>query len=191
VTCPGGHSWSDFGAPSAIHVAAGMIARIAGWPVPAEPRTTLNVGMVQGGQSINTIAPGAEFLLDLRSLDEERLSRLEDALHRLAVETAEAEGVETQVCLLGERPAGALPESSPLVHRSAAIHRILGIEPRFEPGSTNANVPFARGIPALCIGIADGGGAHTREEHIRWSTVRKGVEKLVLHAGLWPADEPL
>ncbi len=191
VGCAGGHSWSDFGAPSAIHVAAAMIAAVSGWAVPAEPRTTFNVGLVCGGQSINTIAPEAEFFLDLRSLDEGRLSVLEDALNRLAAEKAGADGVETNVYLLGERPAGSLSESSPLVQRSAEIHRILEIEPRFEPGSTSVNIPLARGIPSLCIGIADGGGAHTLEEHIRHSTVQAGVEKAILHAGLCLEHEPL
>jgi di/tripeptidase len=191
VSCPGGHSWSDFGAPSAIHIAAGMIATVSQWDVPEQPRTTVNVGFVRGGQSINTVAPEAEFLLDIRSLDEEQLSLLEDALNRLAAEAGEADGVEVHVYLLGDRPAGLLPESSPLAQRSQEIHRILELEPHFEPGSTNANIPLARGVPSLCIGIAAGGGAHTRNEYIRRSTVEAGVEKVVLHAALCLSSEQL
>src|ERR1035441_1961830 len=55
VRGPGGHSWSDFGAPNPIIALARAIEVLSQTPVPASPKTTFNVGVIRGGTSVNSI----------------------------------------------------------------------------------------------------------------------------------------
>jgi di/tripeptidase len=57
--------------------------------------------------------------------------------------------------------------------------REQGLEAALTSGSTDANVPLSRGIPALVLGVTKGGGAHTMQEYILTEPVRQGLEQLV------------
>ncbi|MEW6717449.1 MAG: M20/M25/M40 family metallo-hydrolase [Chloroflexota bacterium] len=178
VFTEGGHSWVDFGKRSAIHEMAQLVTKLIGITLPAEPRTTLNVGLIGGGTSVNTIAPEAFLQLDLRSECSQALARLEEAV-REEVGQAQGEGIEIRMEVIGERPMGALPEDHPLVELAAHCLEAQGIKPCFSIGSTDANVPISKGIPAICIGLTRGSGAHTVKETIHTDFLNRGLEQLV------------
>src|SRR6266699_121645 len=114
VRGPGGHSYGDFGLPSAIHGLGKIIAAIADIAVPQKPKTTFNVGVIEGGTSVNTIAERASALLDIRSTDVKALDQLAEQV-RAIVEQRAGEGLQTEIEILGERPAGKRSRSDPLV----------------------------------------------------------------------------
>lgn len=181
VRGPGGHSWGAFGKPSAIHGLGRIISRIAEIEVSSDPKTTFNVGVIQGGTSVNTIAPDASALIDMRSVDPDSLRRLVDDVGRIAASEA-GEGLSVDVEVLGERPAGAVALDHPFVQQSGAVLRALGMDPVYEASSTDANIPISLGIPAVCIGISRGSGGHTVNETIESEPVATGLTQLVLIA---------
>lgn len=177
---PGGHSWGDFGQPSAIHVLAKFIADLDAIPLPRMPKTTLNVGTIEGGVSVNTIAPSVSCLLDLRSTDESSLQRLSERVSRLASKYSRADGVTLHLETIGERPAGVVPVDSPVVKLATATLNVLGVEATLDASSTDANVPIAAGIPAVCIGLTSGGNVHRVDEYIETAAVPVGLAQLGL-----------
>src|SRR6266545_992361 len=107
AAAPGGHSWADFGAPSAIHALVRLAAEIARMEAPTEPRSSFNIGVIEGGSSVNVIAQHAALLLDLRSTAPDGLVRPIDQVEQAlaAARAAESEvtfGLET----VGDRPPG-------------------------------------------------------------------------------------
>ena len=180
VKGPGGHSWGDFGRPNAIHGLSKLIAELDAIPLPRSPKTTLNVGMISGGVSVNTIAPEASCLLDLRSIDESALRRLSDRVTRLVDRSNRGDAVEYTAESIGERPAGVVPADSPIVQIAAGTLAALGLEPSFDASSTDANVPIAAGIPAVCVGLTTGGNVHRTDEYIDLEPVSLGVTQLAL-----------
>lgn len=173
VEGPGGHSWSDFGAPNPITALARGIVEFSRVPVPEDPRTTFNFGVISGGNSVNSIPTEAEVKVDLRSEDEAELSRLEGELRKafaIAVSeemAASATGapLKLKISVIGVRPAGKLPDSSPLLAAVENADRYLSNRSRFERSSTDANLPLSLGIPAIAIGGGGaGGGAHSLNE---------------------------
>jgi tripeptide aminopeptidase len=178
---PGGHSWSDFGAPNAIHACASAIAALTALPLPTEPRTTLSVGRIGGGTSINAIPGEAWFELDLRSEALEPLLRLEAAV-RSHIEEARAAhsgahgAMHADITVFGDRPAGRTPADHPLIAAAVAATRAIGLTPQLASSSTDANVAMAAGIPAIAIGAGgDAGGTHTLRE---WYDNRGGAAGL-------------
>jgi tripeptide aminopeptidase len=180
VKGPGGHSWGDFGRANAIHGLSKLIAELDAIPLPRSPKTTLNVGMISGGVSVNTIAPEASCLLDLRSIDESALRRLSDRVTRLVDRSIRGDSVEYTAESIGERPAGVVPADSPIVQIAASTLAALGLEPSFDASSTDANVPIAAGIPAVCVGLTTGGNVHRTDEYIDVEPVPMGVTQLAL-----------
>lgn len=177
---PGGHSWGDFGRPSAITAMAKLITEIDAIPLPRAPKTTLNVGVLEGGVSVNTIAPRATCLVDLRSTDELALERLTERLSRAVSRTSRNGSVKMSMEAIGERPAGVVPVESPIVHLAARALTTLGLDPSFDASSTDANVPIAAGIPAVCIGLTTGGNVHRTDEYIDLPPVALGVAQFAL-----------
>lgn len=178
VTGPGGHSFSDAGMPNPIAALATALAAVAETPLPEEPRTTLNLGTIRGGISVNSIPESAEATVDFRSTDTTQLVRLEVALHR-AVEDAVAHWnarskptstgsrgrLEFAIAKIGDRPAAHLADDSALLAALRAVDRHLGLRTDLRLGSTDANIPLALGIPSLSMGAGgDGGDAHTLHE---------------------------
>jgi len=179
VTGPGGHSWSDFGVPNPIHALARGIARFVNARVPESPRTSFNVGEIEGGTSVNSIPSRAAMKVDLRSESESELTKLESFLRTsmqsgLDEEMASARdrgmsgssnALELKTVVLGIRPAGDLPENSPLLAALLAADMRLGNRSRRERSSTDANIPLSLGIHAISLGAGGrSGGAHTLEE---------------------------
>lgn len=178
---PGGHSWGSFGKRSAIHEMAHLIAEIDRLPVPQHPKTTYNVGIVEGGTSINSIANSAQFLLDLRSESPDELKNLVAQVERLVVEANRRKDVSVQMTLIGNRPAGQLPESHPLVRQALEALQAVGFtRGRTIASSTDANVPLSRGFTAVCIGLAESGNAHRPDEYVDMTQLTNGMRQLLL-----------
>lgn len=179
VNAEGGHSWGAFGAPSAIHSLGRMVAHISEIRVPANPKTTYNVGTIKGGTSVNTIAARAEAVLDLRSLDPEELRRLEDKVRRIVTDVARQCGVAYELELLGDRPVGSIPEDHPLCQMVGIVHQRLGIQTRSYPSSTDGNVPLSQGIPAVTVGVTLGGNGHRLDEYIHTTPLSRGLAQIL------------
>ena len=177
ISGPGGHSWSDADAPNPIVVLAEAISDLSSLRLPALPRTTLNVGTIEGGSAVNAVPERAAARLDLRSTDANELLRLEVEMRR-AVEDAVrranarpyAQGNRPSPLTftleqIGDRPAGKLPAHAPILETLRAVDRHLGLQTQLRLASTDANIPLSLGIPALSLGAGgDGGGIHTRNE---------------------------
>jgi acetylornithine deacetylase/succinyl-diaminopimelate desuccinylase-like protein len=176
----GGHSWKDFGRPNAIHALGRLIDQIAQIRVPADPRTTYNVGVVRGGTTVNTIAAEAGLVLDMRSEDPEALTRLDRAVRTLAGAVAEAAGVEPTVEIVGDRPGGALPPDHPLVALVEETSAALGVPVTWEAASTDTNVPLSHGAAAVCLGIARGENLHTVDEVLDVADALQGLQQAYL-----------
>jgi tripeptide aminopeptidase len=177
AAAPGGHSWQNFGDPSAIHALVRLAARLTELDTPKEPRSSFNIGVIEGGTSVNTIAEHASLLLDLRSVEPAALDGLIAQVERI-VAAAEPDS-NIQVETVGDRPAGRIPREHPLVQAAAAAYAAAGIEVSFDSASTDANVPLSRGIPAVCIGIGDGENAHRLDEYIEPARVPQGMRALL------------
>jgi tripeptide aminopeptidase len=200
VSGPGGHSWSDFGAPNPITALARGIVRFSSVRISSDPRSSFNFGTVEGGTSVNSIPTRAAVKVDLRSEEESEVARLETALRdamqtglrdELASADAAGDALQLEFRSLGARPMGKLPSDSPLLATLRDVDRYLGINSRLERSSTDANYPLSRGIPAVALGGGGkGGGAHTPEEWYDASGREQGLKRLFLAvvslAGLQP-----
>jgi tripeptide aminopeptidase len=178
VRTPGGHSWVDYGSPSAIHELASLVTRLNALALPEQPRTTLNVGIIQGGTSVNTIAAEAHLELDLRSEEVGALAELIEQVKHL-IDTSNQTFVEVSADLIGQRPAGEISPDAPLVRLAISCLEVQGLQPVLNNGSTDANIPLSRGLPAICIGLSTGGGAHTAGEYILTQPLSQGLAQLV------------
>lgn len=174
VNGSGGHSWADFGVANPVHAVGQAIAKLASYPIPAEPRTTFNVGRVIGGTSVNAIPTEASIEVDLRSTTEEELLRI-DAFFRRAVREAVddennsrragTEPLELTMRLIGARPGGETPLDSRLVKLAFDATQQLGVTPISEQASTDSNLPMSLGIPAITLGAGGtSANSHTLEE---------------------------
>lgn len=178
ICTQGGHSWVDYGQPSAVHELASLATRIAGLKMPCEPRTTINVGTISGGTSVNTIASQASFELDLRSEQGEMLESVAAQVEAM-VAAASGPGVQATVEMIGQRPTGMIPADHPLVELAQDCLRQVQIEPHLIIGSTDANIPLSLGLPAVTIGLTTGGGAHTNREYIHTEPLSQGIAQAV------------
>lgn len=174
----GGHSWSDYGQPSAIHELAKLVVELASLRLPAHPRTTMNVGKISGGTSVNVIASEASFDLDLRSEGQESLAALVAAAERL-IQSGNRPGVKMEAQVIGQRPAGQIPADHPLVTLAMDCLREQDLEAGLISGSTDANVPLSKGYPAIVLGVTTGGSAHTLHEYIHTEPIIKGMGQLI------------
>lgn len=175
---PGGHSWGHYGRPSAIHALGELITALSSLPLPRQPRTTLNVGRIGGGTSVNTIAAEAWLELDLRSEEEATLAQLNGQVQNALTGLTQATGLQVKAEVISQRPGGEIPPSHPLVKAACQALERIGIAPQLAIGSTDANIPLAAGLPAVCIGLSRGGNAHTLEEYIEPTTLESGLEQL-------------
>jgi tripeptide aminopeptidase len=194
---PGGHSFSAFGLPSAIHAMGRTIAKIADLKTPVNPKTTFTVGTVAGGTSVNSIAADAVFALDMRSNDKDALARLEQAAKAAAVAAVAEENarwdnsdikletkseIKVDFKLIGDRPVGFTPARSPMVQVAALAFDTLNIPlEALRIASTDSNVPMSLGIPAITIaGGGNGGGAHSPEEWFSPENSHQGPQLALL-----------
>jgi acetylornithine deacetylase/succinyl-diaminopimelate desuccinylase-like protein len=170
----GGHSWGDFGAANPVHALGRAVARLASYPAPVNPRTTFNVGHIEGGTSVNVIPREATMDVDLRSESAEELLRL-DAFFRRAVREASddenagrREGhppLELDLKLMGDRPSGETPPDAMIVRLAEEATRYFGCRPRLDRSSTDSNIAISLGIPAITLGAGGhSGNSHTLKE---------------------------
>lgn len=174
----GGHSWSDYGQPSAVHELAALVTQLASLTLPREPRTTLNVGTISGGTGINVLASEAICELDLRSENPSVLGKIISQAEHL-IQASNRRDVQVTAEVIGQRPAGEISVDHPLVKTAMNCARDQGLDPILTSGSTDANIPLNKGIPAVVMGVTTGGGAHSTHEFIDIEPVRKGLEGLV------------
>ncbi len=185
---PGGHSWTDWGRANPIHALSRGLAALQDLPLPKG--TTLSVGRVGGGRSVNAIPQGAWAELEIRSEDEARLETMRpEVLGRIEAAVAQANGARAagsdalflETTMIGARPAGATPEEAAIVRAAAAATYALGDTPRSSISSTDANVPMALGIPAITLGAGgEAGQAHTTEEWYRNARGPRGITRALL-----------
>ncbi len=184
VSGPGGHSWGSFGAASAIHVLGHLISAIDKLPVPASPRTTYNVGIIEGGTSINTIAQSAALQLDLRSEDPSALQHLVDSVTDIVHQTNQLrrdEGIHVTMTAIGSRPPGQISRHTALVKTAVdALHYVGSQGITFMMGSTDANVPLSKGFTAVVLGLTESGNAHRLDEFIDPTRLPDGLSQLLL-----------
>jgi acetylornithine deacetylase/succinyl-diaminopimelate desuccinylase-like protein len=208
ITGPGGHSFTDAGTANPIVALSAALATLAQTTLPDEPRTTLNIGTISGGTSVNTIPETAIAAVDFRSTDLRQLVRLEVALHRAvedAVELVNSQAnhlVNTRAAArslarsnattgsrqltfaietIGDRPAAELPADSPLLEALRAVDRHLSLRTDLRLGSTDANIPLALGVPAISLGAGgEGGGAHTSSEWYSAANRDLGLRRVLL-----------
>jgi acetylornithine deacetylase/succinyl-diaminopimelate desuccinylase-like protein len=174
----GGHSWVDHGTPSAIHALAELVTQITAIDIPEQPRTSLNIGVISGGTSVNTIASEASLELDLRSTEPKVLKDLTQEVERLVTRSNQP-NLSFNADVIGHRPVGEIPKSHPLVKTAANILKGIGVQPSLSIGSTDANIPLSRGLTCICIGLTNGGGAHTVNEYINTTPLESGMTQLV------------
>jgi len=184
----GGHSWSDFGVVNPIIALARVIDRLARTTVPISPKTTYNVGTIQGGTSVNSIPQQATMRVDTRSASVEELDKLErvlrDAVSQVILEMPgrnRKEGLSGEVKTIGDRPAADLPLDSRLLETIRAVDAQLSNPARIQRASTDANIPLSLGREALAMGAGgSGGGAHTIQEWYDPAGRDLGLKRILL-----------
>jgi acetylornithine deacetylase/succinyl-diaminopimelate desuccinylase-like protein len=201
---PGGHSFQEFGLPSAIHAMGRAIAKISELQTPSDPKTTFTVGTVSGGTSVNAIAAEAKMAVDMRSNSTEELLKLEGRLLDLVRQAAVEENarwnsdkLSVEIKLIGDRPAGIVAMDSPIVQATQRAVTVLTRAPRvtFAGSSTDSNLAMSMGIPAVTIGGGgEGGNWHSRNEWYRPVDAYLGPQSALLTtlvlAGLDGATKP-
>ena len=194
VRGPGGHSWSDFGAPNPIIALSRAIEILSRTPVPATPKTTFNIGVIRGGTSVNSIPESASMRVDLRSTSMAEIDRLESALRAALDQAVAAENqaatrhgirkplvVQSEVVEIGNRPAGELAPDARLLKVIRAVDAQLGNSAQVQRASTDANIPLSLGREAIAIGGGgSGGGAHTLQEWFDCNGRELGLRRILL-----------
>jgi tripeptide aminopeptidase len=198
-TGAGGHSWSDFGIANPVHALSRAISLFVDQR-PIDPRSipkvSVNVGIIDGGASINAIPASARAKVDIRSESNEKIEQLVAVLQNAVakaedVENSRATGakVSAKVKEIGSRPAARLAADAPIVARIRSVDAHLGIRSRLDCASTDANIPLSMGIPAVCIGAGgQGGGAHTSAEWYRSDGRDLGLKRVLLTLALLLQD---
>jgi acetylornithine deacetylase/succinyl-diaminopimelate desuccinylase-like protein len=194
-TGAGGHSWSDFGIGNPVHALSRAIAQfVDNRPIDprAIPKVSVNVGIIEGGASVNAIPAMARAKVDIRSESNEKIEHLVAALYAAVtraedIENSRAAGakVSARIREIGSRPAARLANDAAIIARIRAVDAHLGIRSRLDCASTDANIPLSMGIPAVCIGAGgQGGGAHTTGEWYRPDGRDLGLKRVLLALAL-------
>jgi di/tripeptidase len=178
VQARGGHSWGSFGEPSAVHTLVRLASVITHWGVPKSPRTTFNVGVIEGGTSVNTIADHASLLLDLRSEDGAELRKLIRRTEELVAAANAIGDAQVTATVVGDRPTGEIGLDHPLVVAATGILNDLEVptpEIQYRIGSTDANIPLSRGLPAVTIYLTEGHDVHSLSEWLSLELLPLGL----------------
>jgi tripeptide aminopeptidase len=153
------------------------------------PRTSFNVGIVQGGTSVNSIPFEMSMEVDMRSESPASLERIDTSLHEAVAQAVveenadrrHGEPVTAELVLIGDRPSGEVAESNAIVQRAMAVSRMMGIEPRLGRGSTDSNIPISLGVPAVTIGGGGvGGEGHSLHEYYINRDGPRGIQRALL-----------
>jgi acetylornithine deacetylase/succinyl-diaminopimelate desuccinylase-like protein len=175
----GGHSWMSFGKASAIHGLVQIAAEITKLSVPTEPRTTFNIGIIEGGRSVNSIATDAHFMLDMRSSEPAALQHLDNEVRNI-IERYQRDDLDCRLKVIGERPAGHISASHLLVKMALRALHEIGLAGILEHGSTDANMLLSQNIPTVVVGLSYGGNAHRLDEFIEKTHMKQGFYQLVV-----------
>lgn len=184
----GGHSWSDYGMGNPLHALCRAVALFADAKIEGNPKSAINVGLIEGGASVNAIPQAARAKVDIRSESNPKMDELVESLQSAVerardVENQRASGgkVSSRLKEIGSRPAAALPENAPILQYVRAVDSHLGIRSHLDCSSTDANIPLSLGVPAIAIGAGGtGGGAHTSQEWFRPEGRDLGLKRLFL-----------
>ena len=201
---PGGHSFQEFGLPSAIHAMGRAIAKISDLQTPSDPKTTFTVGTVNGGTSVNAIAAEARMAVDMRSDSTDELLKLEARLLDLVKQAVVEENARwktdklaVEIKLIGDRPAGIVAMDSPIVQATQRAVSVVTRAPRvtFAGSSTNSNIAMSLGIPAVTIGGGgEGGNWHSRNEWYKpveaWHGPQNALLTVLMLTGLDGVTKP-
>jgi tripeptide aminopeptidase len=201
---PGGHSFQEFGLPSAIHAMGRAIAKISELQTPAEPKTTFTVGTVRGGTSVNAIAAEARMAVDMRSNSTEELLKLEEKLLGLVKQAVVEENarwntdkISVEINMIGDRPAGIVEMDSPIVQATQRAVSTIARGPKvtFAGSSTDSNIAMSLGIPAVTIGGGgEGGNWHSRNEWYKptdaWMGPQSALITVLMLSGLDGVTKP-
>ena len=177
VKTEGGHSFGAFGNRNAIYYAAKMIDTFYSLKVPDIGKTTYNVGVIEGGTSVNTIAQNCSMMYEYRSNKKEGLAFM-DRFFDSVIASFQTFGIEVTVEALGDRPCKGDVDPSGLTKIVMEASEKYGYHRTEECGSTDCNIPLSMGIPAVCFGVYEGKGAHTREEWVDVESTRDGMKIL-------------
>ena len=186
---PGGHSWGAFGLVNPHHALGSGIKNFinkADAYTSSGPKTSYNVGVINGGTSVNSIPFKSSMLIDIRSIEPNRLKDMEEILYNSMQEALKEQNemkrsgpdLTLTINKIGNRPSGIVEESVPLIQKTIAATQYMGVEPRLTIGSTDSNIPISLGVPAVTIGRGgDGGGAHSLDE---WWINKEGYKSIQL-----------
>jgi acetylornithine deacetylase/succinyl-diaminopimelate desuccinylase-like protein len=196
VRGPGGHSWSDFGAPNPVVILAKAIHTFASTPLPSTPKTTFNIGVIRGGTSVNSIPESASMKVDIRSTSMSEMERLDQGLRQALNQAVEDEtmtaemrsslqkrpsGVHCEVVPIGNRPAGELAPGARMLQVIRAVDAQLNNAAQVQRASTDANIPLSMGLEAIALGGGgSGGGAHTLQEWFDSNGRELGLKRILL-----------
>jgi acetylornithine deacetylase/succinyl-diaminopimelate desuccinylase-like protein len=190
ISGPGGHSWGDFGIVNPVHALGRAIARFSSYPAPLAPRTSYNVGVVEGGSSVNAIPAIASMVVDMRSVSSDEIDKLETHLRRVVEIAVREENSQRSMsgtslsCTFeraGDRPSGETPIDSDIVRAAIECSRVLGIEPRLDCSSTDSNIPISLGVPAITVGVGGvSGNCHSLTEWYEPHGRELGIKRLLL-----------
>jgi acetylornithine deacetylase/succinyl-diaminopimelate desuccinylase-like protein len=179
---PGGHSWGDAGTPNPIHASGEFLGRIHRLVLPADPKTAINVGVISGGTSINAIPTEVSMDIDMRSESADSLKALDEFVKGALSESTYVNGsIATESKILGERPSGSISPDHDLVRISVASNKRFSMLAKLDVGSTDSNIPFSLGIPAITLGVGGRSGKiHTPEEWYDVKGADKGLKRTAL-----------
>ena len=185
---PGGHSWSDFGVGNPVHALCRAVALFAETRLEAGPKSSVNVGLIEGGSGVNAIAQTARCKVDIRSESNARMEQLVGVLTSAVERARDLENqrqtggrVTVKTREIGSRPAAVLPDQAPILQYIRAVDAHLGIRSHLDCSSTDANLPLSMGIPAIAIGAGGlGGGAHTSGEWFSPDGRDLGLKRILL-----------
>ena len=185
---PGGHSWSDFGVGNPVHAICRAVALFAETRLDSVPKSSVNVGLIEGGSGVNAIAQAARCKVDIRSESNARMDQLVDILGSAVERARDLENqrqtggrVTAKTREIGSRPAAVLPDDAAILQYIRAVDSHLGIRSSLDCSSTDANLPLSMGIPAIAIGAGGlGGGAHTSGEWFSPAGRDLGLKRILL-----------
>jgi acetylornithine deacetylase/succinyl-diaminopimelate desuccinylase-like protein len=196
VRGPGGHSWSDFGAPNPIVALGRAVHLFSQTRVSSSPKTTFNIGVIRGGTSVNSIPESASMRVDIRSSSPEEIDRLDLELRRAIDQAIQEEGTRSaqvrdashyrsgltaEMVPIGNRPGGELNANARVVQIAHAVDDHLGNSAQIQRASTDANIPISLGREAIAIGAGgNGGGAHTLQEWFDPAGRALGLTRILL-----------
>jgi acetylornithine deacetylase/succinyl-diaminopimelate desuccinylase-like protein len=187
-TGPGGHSWSDYGVGNPLHALCRAVVLFTETRLDGAPKSAVNVGLIEGGSSVNAIPQMARAKVDIRSEANQKIDHLVDLLGAAVDRARDLENqrstggkVAARLKEIGSRPAAALPENAPILQYVRAVDAHLGIRSHLDCSSTDANIPMSLGIPVIAIGGGGiGGGVHTTQEWFRPEGRDLGLKRILL-----------